>query len=192
MPSSSRIRSGLAWASCSCRNCSGSIMGPAAIVVLPSRVGCERSLEGTHRWPRLPQQDTLTRVLVHHSAGLHSRRASGDRDGRSGAEPRVRRPWRLVTMDMAANLHPSLDVRAVRAPRGWRSGGEGSIWLGRVRRTARKTKILLNLYRFVTSDPSKRLRHLRSLLVRGERATPVTARFTCGGRSIPRTVQTHQ
>lgn len=42
---SSRSRSGLASARCSCRNSAGSILEPAVIAELSLRVGCRRFLE---------------------------------------------------------------------------------------------------------------------------------------------------
>src|SRR5215213_4512819 len=56
VPSSSRSRSGLAWASCSSSRRAGSILDVTVIVGVLLRVGCERSLEGSPGGRRLLRQ----------------------------------------------------------------------------------------------------------------------------------------
>src|SRR3954469_15538148 len=74
VPSSSRSRSGLAWASCSSSRRAGSILGLTVIVVsFFESVLADHSKD--HAVAVAYAGDTLTEGAVHHSTGRNSRRA---------------------------------------------------------------------------------------------------------------------
>ena len=69
-PSSSRSRSGLAWARCSSSIRAGSILGSTVIVVSLLRSRFSQITRRITRWPS-PTNTTRSPVSVHHCAGLH-------------------------------------------------------------------------------------------------------------------------
>ena len=106
--SRSRSRSGLACASCSSSNCAGSMLGPAVIVLLHSRVLWKVHSKDSPGGRAYVGGTRSLRSVVHHSAGLHFVRTGGAAPVPGPAPaPAPEAPRSFVPLTGPATWHPA-------------------------------------------------------------------------------------